>query len=178
MEALKKHFKEYGNLYFFSIMILAMLSFFVWLIFYSGILKSFLLDLENFVQTKPRYVYLIAFLSAVAEGTIILGMIPGTTYIITMGVFLARGDVDGFLLFPIVIVGAFLGDLLGYAIGSFSSKFVHKNYGKNPEMILAQKFIKKHGGKSVFLARFISGMKELVPFLAGILQMPLTKFMK
>jgi hypothetical protein len=43
--------------------------------------------LDDFIKTKPQYVYLIAFLAAVAEGTIILGVVPGTTYIITLGVF-------------------------------------------------------------------------------------------
>ena len=95
-----------------------------------------------------------------------------------MGVFLARGDIDALLLFPIVIIGAFLGDLLGYALGSFSSVFAEKFYSKDSNYILAKKFVKHHGGKSVFLARFISGMKELVPFLAGILQMDLKNFMK
>lgn len=133
--------------------------------------------LEHFIQTKPQYVYLIAFLAAVAEGTIILSIVPGTTYVITMGVFLARGDIDAMILFPVLIMGAFLGDLLGYAIGSYSSVFVQKYYGEDTNYKMAKGFVKKHGGKSVFLARFISGVKELVPFLAGILKMNLKKFM-
>jgi membrane protein DedA with SNARE-associated domain len=43
--------------------------------------------LEVFFQTQKEYAYLIAFLMAIAEGTIILGLIPGTSYIVTAGVF-------------------------------------------------------------------------------------------
>jgi undecaprenyl-diphosphatase len=70
-----------------------------------------------------------------------------------------------------------LGDLLGYAIGSFSSTFVKKHYGEEITYKLAKDFIRRHGAKSVFFARFISGIKELVPFIAGILNMDLKKFM-
>jgi membrane-associated protein len=50
-------------------------------------------------------------------------------------------------------------------------------YGEDYNYKLAVNFIEKHGGKSVLIARFISGIKEFVPFIAGILKMPLKKFM-
>jgi membrane protein DedA with SNARE-associated domain len=66
---------------------------------------------------------------------------------------------------------------LGYVIGYFSSKWVKKKLGHDHNYIAAEKFIEEHGGKSVFLARFISGIKELVPFIAGVMSMKMKKFM-
>jgi membrane-associated protein len=51
-----------------------------------------------------------------------------------------------------------------------------KKYGEDHNYKFASSFIEKHGGKSVLFARFISGIKEFVPFIAGILKMPFKKF--
>ena len=177
MQRIKKHFNIYGNLYIYGVSLIISLSLFTWLVFISDIFKDFLLSLENFIQAHVEYAYWIAFASAIVEGTILLGVLPGTTYIITMGWFLARGDLDITILLPLVIVGAILGDLIGYSIGHYFSDYMKKNYSEDYNYKLAVGFIEKHGGKSVFLARFISGVKEFVPFIAGILKMPIKKFM-
>ena len=177
MQRIKKHFTIYGNLYVYFISLVISLSFTVWFVFISDIFHNFLLALEHFIQHNVEYAYWVAFAAAIVEGTILLGLLPGTTYIITMGVFLARGDLDIMILLPIVIVGAIIGDLVGYGIGHFFSGYMKKNYSDNNNYKLAIKFVDKHGGKSVFIARFISGIKEFVPFIAGILKMRLKKFM-
>ncbi|PID83454.1 hypothetical protein CSB11_01545 [Candidatus Campbellbacteria bacterium] len=172
-----KYDKYIENAIFF-VGVLAILAMWYYFFMVSEIFKNFLEWLDHFVQTQTRYAYLIAYLAAVAEGTIILGMVPGTTFVITMGVFLARGTIDPYILFPIVIIGAFLGDLLGYAIGSFVKKwFVNSEIEKSVQFQLGEKFVHKHGAKSVFLARFISGIKEVIPFLAGVLKMNMKRFM-
>jgi membrane-associated protein len=84
---------------------------------------------------------------------------------------------DPFILFPLVILGAFLGDILGYTIGHFSSGFVKKKIGNDSNYKMAERFVEKHGGKSVLFARFISGIKEMVPFIAGVLSMKIKRFM-
>ncbi len=177
MQRIKKHFNLYGNLYIYFVSLGISLSFAIWFIFISDIFKNFLLSLEYFIQNHVEYAYWTAFISAIVEGTIILGLLPGTTYIITMGWFLARGDLNITILLPIVIIGAVIGDLIGYGLGHYFSDYMKKNYSKESSYKIALKFINKHGGKSVFFARFISGIKEFVPFVAGILKMRLKKFL-
>lgn len=173
---IKNHFKEYGNLYLFILSIGVALALFIWLIFVSDYLKNFLSWLESFVQNHVEYAYWVAFIAAIVEGTIVLGVLPGTTYIITMGVFLARGEIEWQILLPLVIIGATIGDLIGYTLGKFFSNFLKKLYSDDTSYKMAIHFIHTHGGKSVFIARFISGIKEFVPFIAGTLKMPLKKF--
>ena len=175
-EKIKTHLKKYENEYTFFIGISISLALFVWLFFISDYLKNFLLWLENFIQNHTEYAYLVAFVAAIVEGTILLGALPGTSYVVTMGVFMARGEVDWYILFPLVILGGFIGDSIGYFLGGFFSNWMKKNYGKDHNYKFAVSFIEKHGGKSVLLARFISGIKEFVPFIAGILKMPFKKF--
>jgi membrane protein DedA with SNARE-associated domain len=38
-----------------------------------------------------------------------------------MGVFMARGDVEWYILFPLVIIGGFIGDSIGFALGRLFS---------------------------------------------------------
>ena len=176
MNKLKNHFAKYGNTYIFGLGILLGLALFVWLFFLTDYLKNFLLWLQTFVQNHTEYAYLVAFIAAIVEGTIFLGALPGTTYVITMGVFLARGDVEWYWIFPLIIAGGFIGDSTGYFLGKLFSNKLAKKYSKESMYILAQDFIKKHGGKSILFARFISGIKEFVPFIAGIMKMPFKKF--
>ena len=176
MKKIYEHFQKNIDLYFFWLGILLSLSFFVWFIFISDYLKNFLLFLQDFIQNHVEYAYWVAFIAAIVEGTILLGVLPGTSYIVTMGVFMARGDVEWYILFPIVIIGGFIGDSLGYALGYLFSNWMKRKYGDDHNYKFATSFIEKHGGKSVFLARFISGIKEFVPFIAGILKMPFKEF--
>jgi len=176
LQKIKEHFEKNIDKYFFGLGIFLALSFFIWFIFISDYLKNFLLYLQDFIQNHKEYAYWVAFISAIVEGTILLGILPGTSYVVTMGVFMARGDVEWYILFPLVIIGGFIGDSLGYGLGHLFSDWMKKKYGNDHNYKFAEDFIEKHGGKSVFLARFISGIKEFVPFIAGILKMPFKKF--
>ncbi len=150
---------------------------FAWIIFKTDLLERIFNLFENFIKNNLEYAYLIAFLVAVAEGTIILGLMPGTSYIVMMGILWAKGIIDPLLLFPIIILGATMGDLLGYSIGSFISGPLKKKFNDNLNYKIGKKFVEKHGPKSVFIARFVTGMKEIVPFVMGTLNMNLKKFM-
>jgi len=121
--------------------------------------------------------YIAAFLAAIIEGTIVLAFVPGSTFILSLGVFAANGDLSIGLLFIIVIIGAFLGDNLGYLIGKlFGLKILELNIVDKTYYNFSKAFIKKHGKKSIFFARFISVIKEVAPFTAGILRMEKKSF--
>ena len=173
---ISEHLKKNIDIYFFGLGIILALSFFIWFIFLSPYLKNFLLWLQDFIQNHKEYAYLVAFGAAIVEGTVLLGALPGTSYVVTMGVFMARGDVEWYILFPLVIIGGFIGDSIGYSLGHFLSNWMKKKFGDDHNYKFAESFIEKHGGKSVMLARFISGIKEFVPFIAGIMKMPFRKF--
>lgn len=46
-----------------------------------------------------------------------------------------------------------------------------------PQLIeRSETFFRKHGGKSVFLARFTPGLRAFAPLVAGMLKMPVSRF--
>ena len=139
---------------------------------------------NNIIPTLEQFqtlAYWIAFFAAFLETALLVGLfIPGSTVLLLLGVYAAGGHLDfGALLF-FAIIGAVLGDNLNYWLGRrYGHKWVGNGIGfLTPEHFKKpQQFFLAHGGKSVFLGRFIPSVKELVPFIAGTMEMPQRKFM-
>jgi membrane-associated protein len=111
-----------------------------------------------------------------AETGLLVGFfLPGDTLLFAAGFFAAQGRVNLALVLALMFVGTVLGNMLGYAIGKKSGPRIFKNQDAllfNPENIThAQNFYKKHGGKTILIARFIPIVRTIVPPVAGIAKM-------
>lgn len=111
-----------------------------------------------------------------AETGLLIGFfLPGDTLLFAAGFFAAQGRVDLILTMVILFLGTVLGNIIGYEIGRKSGPKIFKNANAllfNPENIIkAQAFYKRHGGKTVLIARFIPIVRTIVPPLAGIAKM-------
>jgi membrane-associated protein len=124
--------------------------------------------------------YLILFLIVFAEtGFVFTPFLPGDSLLFAAGAFAALGSFNIFLLLGMFWVAAFLGDTVNYWIGHFfGQKLID-----NPKIPInqdhidkTQKFYDKHGGKTIFLARFIPIIRTFAPFVAGIGKMEYKKF--
>ncbi len=119
--------------------------------------------------------YWIAFFAAFLETAVGVGLLlPGTSIIILLGAFAAGGYLDLGDLLWFAILGAIAGDNLNYFLG--------KKYGANwvkngiwsikPKHLERGKvFLDSYGAKSIFFARFVPSLKEVVPLIAGTLKM-------
>jgi membrane protein DedA with SNARE-associated domain len=116
------------------------------------------------------YSYVIVFLTIFLEG---FGMpVPGEAILITGSILAAKGK----LSFPLVllagVLGAVLGNSVGYLIGVYSGKKVLNRFAffrKNFDKFLASYC--KWGGLIVVLGRFFQGLRQLNGFIAGIAEM-------
>jgi undecaprenyl-diphosphatase len=125
---------------------------------------------EWLVDLFARYGYTVVFLGVFLENT---GLpVPGETALLA-GAALAK---FGRLSLPWVIVtavaGAILGDNLGFLIGRRGGRRLAVRHG--PKIGLTAKrlaqfddFFHRHGAKTVFLARFITGLRVFGAMLAG-----------
>jgi membrane protein DedA with SNARE-associated domain len=78
-------------------------------------------------------------------------------------------------------IGAALGSGAGFALGRWGGWTLLTRYGHHVRLTQSRIMVgryafREHGGKVVFLGRFITGLRTWAPFLAGANRMPLARF--
>ena len=143
-------------------------------------LHSFIQQIIDFAGSNPTLVGLILCLSAGAEAIIVVGaLFPGEAMV--LGVAAAAGAA-GLDLLPMVIwttVGAVFGDGISYWIGHTKEEAITSwSYLKKRPQLLqhGERFIEKHGIKSILIARFLPALRAIVPVAAGVLGMEPKRF--
>jgi membrane-associated protein len=124
------------------------------------------------------YIFLFAILFA-ETGFVFTPFLPGDSLIFAAGAFAAIGSFNVVVLIFLFWCAAFLGDTTNYWIGHFFGQKIIDNphFPINQKHIdKTQKFYDKHGGKTIFLARFIPIIRTFAPFVAGIGKMEYKKF--
>ncbi len=108
--------------------------------------------------------------------------VPGETALLTAGALTRSGH----LLLPIVIAvgaaAAILGDNLGYWIGRRGGRAVLLRDGRfashrRRAVAKADVFFARHGAKTVFLGRWVPGVRVVAAVLAGAAAMPWRTFL-
>ena len=143
----------------------------------TDLAHSILPELEHFRMGG----YWIAFLAAFLETIVGVGLIlPGSTIVLLLGAFSAGGHLDTGDLVWFAVMGATLGDNVNYHLGSkYGARWTKGGFWfiKADHIEKARRFLENHGAKSVFLGRFIPSVKEIVPFIAGSVNMNRRKFL-
>ena len=109
--------------------------------------------------------------------------IPGETILIVAAVYAAtHGGLNIWLIVLAASAGAIVGDNLGYWLGSRFGYPLLLRFG--PKLGLSEGRIKvgqylflRHGGKVVFLGRFVALLRILAAFLAGVNRMEWPAFL-
>jgi len=149
----------------------------------AGII-SFILNIDThlgqIIVTYGTLSYAILFVILFAEtGFVFTPFLPGDSLLFASGAFAAIGSFNIFLLLILLWTATFLGDTVNYWIGHFFGQKIIDN----PKLPInqghidkTQKFYDKHGGKTIFLARFIPIIRTFAPFVAGVGKMEYKKF--
>ena len=126
--------------------------------------------------------YLVVALATFLENSIGAGVIvPGETLVLLGGVYAAIGDLWLPLVIVVVVVGAVLGDNVGFWIGRRYGRGFLERYGPRlfvtPERIaVAERYYAMHGGKTIFFARFIPVVRSVGFIVAGVAHMEWKRF--
>lgn len=116
-----------------------------------------------------------------AETGLLVGFfLPGDTLLISAGLLASRGQ----LSLPILLIGgsiaAVLGDATGYLIGREAGVHLFQRedsfWFRRKHLEAAQRFFDRHGGKTIFFARFIVAVRTFAPVVAGAAEMPYRRF--
>lgn len=126
---------------------------------------------------------LILFLIIFAEtGLVFVPFLPGDSLLFAAGAFAAIGSFNIYLILTLLFLAAFLGDTVNYWIGHFFGQKIIDNpkipFVNQKHIDQTQEFYKKHGGRTIFLARFIPIIRTFAPFVAGVGKMHYGDFIK
>ncbi len=106
--------------------------------------------------------------------------LPGSSLVFSAGFIASQNIFHIWLLIPILILASILGNFFAYWTGKrFGSWLKNRQdtwYYKKKYLIKTEKFYKKHGRKTIFLARFIPIDRTFAPIVAGIANMKFSQF--
>src|SRR4051794_28142081 len=130
--------------------------------------------LENVLSLIAEYGYLIVLFGVMLESAGV--PIPGETILIASGFLVQQGHLDLGDAIIFGALGAVVGDQIGYWVGRKGGRPFVLRWGRyvliTPERLArAERFFERHGGKAVFLARFIAGLRVFGALVAGISRM-------
>lgn len=133
------------------------------------------------IQNCGIWTYLVLFAVIFAEtGLVVTPFLPGDSLLFLLGAFAAQGTFNPMILAGILMLAAVMGDSVNYAIGKYlGDKLIHaKNipFFKKEHLDKTHHFYKKHGGKTIILARFMPIIRTFAPFVAGIAHMDYARF--
>jgi membrane-associated protein len=132
------------------------------------------------IKEYGTLVYVVLFAIVFAEtGVVILFFLPGDTLLFIGGAFCVAGVLNIWVLIPLLIVAAIVGNTTNYWIGEALGQrvFTHDYKWLNKEALhKTHIFFQKHGGKTIVLSRFIPVLRTFAPFVAGVSDMTLRKF--
>ena len=138
--------------------------------------------LDGILHMPPALALLLVFLLPALEASAFLGVIlPGEIGVVLGGVLANQGKLALVAVFAAGILGAVIGDSIGYWVGS---RYGERLLRRIPDRLLdeeklqrAEDSVRRLGGKSVFVGRFTAALRALVPGLAGMSRLPYGRFL-
>ncbi len=139
---------------------------------------EFIGNIEDLIAS---FGYAALFGIVFAESGLFFGFFfPGDSLLFTTGLLVSKGILDLNIVLVGIAVSAILGDQVGYWMGTKFGRGFFSRPGSfifNPEHVeRAEQFYRKHGKKTIVLARFIPAVRTFAPIVAGIAKMDYRTF--
>ena len=159
-------------------------------------LIDFILHLDSYLYTMileyGYWIYLILFLIVFVEtGLVVMPLLPGDSLLFAAGTFCAgvvhngqTAELNIFIVIPLLICAALIGDNLNYYIGRniglkvMQWKIKGRQIVKQSYIDKTQSFYDKHGPKTIILARYVPIVRTFAPFVAGVGKMNYYTFLR
>ena len=152
------------------------------------LLFDFILHIDKhlqdiFLNYQTMSYAILCLIIFVETGLVIMPLLPGDSLLFAAGAIIASmGVLNIWILIPLLIAAAIIGDNTNYFIGKYVgdrviehkwlSKLVKKEYIEKTE-----KYFEKYGSRTVVIARFVPIVRTIAPFVAGVGEMKYLRFL-
>ena len=117
------------------------------------------------VDLFAQYGYAVVFFGVFLENT---GLpVPGETMLLAGAALSHFGHLSLGWVIACAIVGATLGDNLGFFLGRHGGRRIAERFIPPARLRAFDRYFELHGAKTVFVARFITGLRVVGAVLAG-----------
>ena len=121
-------------------------------------------------------------LDGFAESGLFFGFfLPGDSLLLTAGLLASQGKLELAMLLIILPIAAILGDSVGYWFGKKTGPRIFSRDDsllfRRKNLLAAQTFYERHGGKTIVLARFMPFIRTFAPIVAGAAEMRYSRFL-
>ena len=111
-----------------------------------------------------------------------LPFIPGETALITAAALASQGHGNIVAIISVAIAAAILGALFGYVVGHRWGREALNRWpwferASRKGIDRSHEFFDRHGGKAVFLGRFVPVVRATLGWMAGVARMPFWRFL-
>ena len=155
---------------------------------------SFLLDFVSkpdqvllaIIEKYHNWVYVFLFLIVFAETGLIIAsflmpFLPGDALIFTIGLLAQEGSLNIYLVIPLLIFAAILGDNVNYYVGKRFGDYIMNSekdfFIKKKHLEKAKDSFDKNGKNSIIISRFVPVIRTIVPFLCGSTKVKYSTFL-
>ena len=122
----------------------------------------------------------LIFLIAFCDAVVVLGIVvPALPLLFAVGTLIGLGHIDGTYAVTCAALGAFLGDGIGYWVGHRWGPRLRTfwPFRRYPQLLdRGEQVFRRHGVKGLLIARFVGAIRAFVPAIAGMLGMPLKRY--
>lgn len=132
------------------------------------------------IEQLGLWAYWLLFGICILEATVVVGLfIPGTTAVVFFGFLASQKVVDLGDVIWVAALGGIIGDTISFYLGKHGVSWFRseRRFLNLDHLEKGKTFFKNHGDKSILLARFMSPIRSITPFVAGLCAMNRKKFL-
>ena len=143
-------------------------------------MTELLAHLVSWIGAHPHLAGMAVFCVAFAESMAVIGLlVPGAAMILAAGALIAAGALSFWPTMAWAAAGAILADGFSFWLGHHYREDIRsfRLLANHPHMLArGEEFFRHHGGKSVFIGRFVGPVRPVIPLVAGMLGMEPLQF--
>ena len=137
-------------------------------------------NLVDWIGAHPVAAGVLVLLIAFCDALVLVGIVvPALPLLFAVGTLIGLGHINGPYAVACAALGAFLGDGLSYWAGRRWGPQMrdHWAFRRYPQLLdRGELLFRRHGASGIGIARFVGAVRPFVPAIAGMLRMPMKRY--